>query len=460
MNNLKNISIDSFRSILLQLGMVLLLISCADKKSTDEVSDEFPLPDVITEIQPAHLEPMLKLIGNSKIIGVSEGRHSMNEGLDFRNELIKFLVNERRIDVVAIESGLIESRELFDYINGKKGDIDSVLYYGISWTFDRLPQNREIIEWLRNYNSNPSNDHKVRMYGFDVPGSPFNIFANRQLNTAITETLSYLKTVDQLKWSEFESRLNPYIEYIYLNYFDSNDSTKQYIHLSEADRNALTGIINDLIKHFEINEIDYLKKSSEENYQWAYRAAICSRQVDNWLRNIPLNFEIPKSLNEVIASNLLWNQLQGRDRSMLDNLDWIIKREPNTNILLFAHLIHMSKSTTTIVSVDSSNKLKIDAFGKYLASRFGDDYKVIGNFYLKTKSGEDSSIVEHDALANELVSEVSKNYYRQLNQSDKVLLNKEWKYGEGVSNIRFYMNPYQGIDILFFTNTQTQVEIE
>lgn len=458
----KILSCNSSRMLFMLAGIIFLLVSCAEKNtSVDNVmSDIIPLPNRLSEIQSSDLLPILKMVGNSKIIGVTEGTHFKNESLDFRNELIKFLVTEKRIDVVALESGLIESRELYDYVNGKQGDIDSVIYNGFSWTFDRIPQNKEIVEWLRNYNSNASNGHKVRLYGFDVPGSPFNPEVNRKMNTAINEALGYLKVVDLLTWTEFENRLKPYIEYIHLNYFNPNDSSKQYIHLAECDRNTLTGIINNLIKLYEINEINFSKRSSVDDYQWAYRAAVCSRQIDNWLRSIPLNYEIPMSMNEVISSNLLWNQQHKRDRSMVDNLDWIMKKEHEPKVLLFAHIIHLSKSATTIVTKDSINLIKPHLFGQYLTNRYGEDYKVIGNFYLKTKNHKDSTRVDNDALANVLVKEASKNYYRQINDSDKVLMNKEWKYGEGFLNVRTYMNPYQGIDVLFFTNSQTQVEIE
>jgi len=440
-------------------GIIFLLVSCEEKNtSVDNVmSDIIPLPNRLSEIQSSDLLPILKMVGNSKIIGVTEGTHFKNESLDFRNELIKFLVTEKRIDVVAMESGLIESRELYDYVNGKQGDIDSVIYNGFSWTFDRIPQNKEIVEWLRNYNTDSANNHKVKLYGFDVPGSPGNPAANRKMNTAITEAIDYLKVVDRVKLKEFENRLNPYIEYIHMNYFDPNDSSKQYAHLFESDRNDLTGIINDLIKLYEINEINYSQRSTGEDYQWAYRAAVCSRQIDNFLRTIPLNYEIPLDMNEVISSDQLWNQQHKRDRSMVDNLDWIIKKEHEPKVLLFAHILHLSKSATTLIADDSIKINKQDGIGQYLASRYQDEYKVIGNYYLKSINQDDSSKVDDDALANFLIHDNYKNYYRLITEDDKEFLNKEWKFGEDLFNLKMYMNPYQGVDVLFFNQTQTQV---
>ena len=100
---------------------------------------------------------------------------------------------------------------------------------------------------------------------------------------------------------------------------------------------------------------------------------------------------------------------------------------------------------------------KRDGIGQYLASRYGEEYKVIGNYYLKSKSHNDSTKVDDDALANFLIKDESKNYYRLITEDDRGLLNKEWKYGEGLLNLKMHMNPYQGVDVLFYTHTQTQV---
>lgn len=76
------------------------------------------------------------------------------------------------------------------------GDLATTLAQGISWTFDRLPQNEALVRWIRSYNADPSHRRKINFYGFDVPGSPGNPAANRGLRTALDETLRSLDRVD------------------------------------------------------------------------------------------------------------------------------------------------------------------------------------------------------------------------------------------------------------------------
>ena len=40
---------------------------------------------------------------------------------------------------------------------------------GFSHGFGRLEANRELVEWMRRYNSDPTHGVKLRFYGFDSP---------------------------------------------------------------------------------------------------------------------------------------------------------------------------------------------------------------------------------------------------------------------------------------------------
>jgi erythromycin esterase len=92
--------------------------------------------------------------------------------LEFRNQVLRYLVQEKGFTAIALESGLVESRKVYDYVRGGAGELASVLAEGISWTFDRLPQNATLVSWLKDYNSDPQHTCTVNFYGFDVPGSP------------------------------------------------------------------------------------------------------------------------------------------------------------------------------------------------------------------------------------------------------------------------------------------------
>lgn len=449
----------NLNQIIIVFIIIFSLTSCLEKGESDNnvLYDTIYLPDTFTQLQSSDLRPLLEMIGNAEIIGLSESSHYLNEPLDFRNELIKFLVKEKRIDVVAIESGIVESRYLFDYVNGEQKHIDSVLNKGFSWTFDRIPQNKELIEWLRTYNQDFSNSHKVKIYGFDIPGSPLNPRANRQVNTSITTALEYLKNVDYNNWIDLANRLDPLIEYLHIDI--SNPDIKQYYQLGETERSELTGIVKELIILFEANKLSFLNQTSKEDYEWAYRAAMSAKDIDNWLRTFPIGFELSSEISETIFSNFFWKLHGKRDQIMADNIEWIRIREKDCRMLLFGHINHMSKSTQTLLLEDLTKIVKEEQLGQYLDTKYHQDYKVIGNFHYETKRLNSADHTDEKSFEKLLAKMDSTSYYHLLSEKDKKWMNKEWIVGEVFLDAKTYMNPYQGIDILFFTPTQNEINI-
>ena len=143
------------------------------------------------------LQPIEKMIGDAKIVGLSEGIHAAAEPLVFRNRLFKHLVEHMGFTAIAMESGIVESRVLNDYVTQGKGEIDAVLKQGLSNGFDTFRQNGELIRWIREHNARlPPDAVKVQIFGLDVPGSPGNFDAARGPDTALHTALEYLRVVD------------------------------------------------------------------------------------------------------------------------------------------------------------------------------------------------------------------------------------------------------------------------
>jgi len=163
------------------------------------------------------------MIGDASVVALSEAAHGAAEPLEFRNRVLRYLVEKKGFNTIAIESGMVESRLVHDYVRGRGGELASVLEQGISWGFDRFPQNRDLIQWLREHNTR---SRPVNFYGFDVPGSPGSTEAKRGADTALMEVLRYLDRIDPR---------SPQV-------------------------------------------------SSTEDYEWAVRAAVGALQIDQWLR--------------------------------------------------------------------------------------------------------------------------------------------------------------------------------
>ncbi len=226
------------------------------------------------------------MIGDAKIVGLSEGQHAAAEPLIFRNRLFKHLVEQLGFKAIAIESGIVESRVLNDYVTQGKGDFDAVLRQGFSYGFDTFRQNGELIRWMREYNARlPPDAVKVQIFGLDVPGSPGNLDAMRGPDTALLIRTGIpphgrpsgrgANAAPGLKRSSLCSR-----------------TPMATVTLKEPERDALTAAIADLVSLMERQRFAYIEKSSKDDFDWAERAAIGARQTDTWFRRMPARMEI------------------------------------------------------------------------------------------------------------------------------------------------------------------------
>src|SRR6185437_10997079 len=134
-----------------------------------------------------------KAIGSARIVALGEGTHLAREPLEFRNRLFRYLVEHKGFTAIAIESGLLESRWVDAYVRGGSENLDQALERGIGWTFDRLPQNRDLALWMRQYNENARHHNKLDFYGFDIAGSPGNTQTRERPRVALELALDYLR---------------------------------------------------------------------------------------------------------------------------------------------------------------------------------------------------------------------------------------------------------------------------
>ena len=351
-----------------------------------------PVP--VTQTAPGtgshSLSPLGQIIADARIVALSEGVHDAAEPLDFRNELLRYLVEEKGFTAIAIESGIVESRLVHDYVLGGPGDLSAVLAGGISWTFDNLPQNADLVSWLRQYNADPRHPRKVSFYGFDIPGSPGNPDPNRGPEAALLEALGYLAHVDAPAAGLFHERLDRYLPRLRVDFSRPGDRSG-YEGFTPAERDVLTSAIEDLITLLERHEREYSIASSPGDYQWAYRAAIGARQVDEWLRQLPPG---ARSFEDVIpyfgrADNV-------RDRAQADNLEWVLRQEgPRGKVLVFAHSIHLSMNPVTTrwwgagdgTQATLLQTYQYDVTGTYLRRRLGEQLITIGNLVRQGQVG-------------------------------------------------------------------------
>jgi erythromycin esterase len=119
-----------------------------------------------SEPNSADLAPIILRLKDARVIGIGEVTHGTHEDQAFKAELIKALVREGSIDVLALEANRAAGIGFDRYVRGGEGDpaelIDSPSFFRI-WKGDEFAG---LLLWLRAWNrANPV--HAVRIVGVD-----------------------------------------------------------------------------------------------------------------------------------------------------------------------------------------------------------------------------------------------------------------------------------------------------
>ena len=318
-----------------------------------------PVSNADLAVSTKDLAPLETMIGDAKIVGLSESIHAAAEPLLFRNRVFKHLVEHLGFNAIAIESGIVESRVLNEYVTQGNGELDAVLEQGLSVGSGTFRQNGELIRWMKEYNARlPPDAVRVQIFGLDVPGSPGNRDAARGPDTALRSAVEYLRLVDAPAAAHMQSRVEAFLPVL--------KGTNGYGDLKESERDTLTAAIADLVSLMERNRLAYVAKSSKDDFDWAERAAIGARQTDTWFRRMPLGWKL--------ADGFEWTRYahQVRDRAMADNLEWVRSRlSPRGRVLVFTAVGHLA---STVVQLPDTQVREMVPLGAYLKDRFGSDF--------------------------------------------------------------------------------------
>ena len=328
-------------------------------------------------LERACLEQLGEKIGNARIVALGEGVHGSSEPLRFRNALIRFLVEEKGFTDIAFESGLVEGRLVHDYVRGGAGDLQDILREGLTWTFGDLEENAALIAWLRACNQRRGRRDSVRFYGFDVPGSPGEPRARRDVSTALRTAILYLHAVDVSLARAFDRRLEHLLPQLKFGPWDTGER-HDYCDLSAPERLELSHIVADLVSVLTQRAQVFVSATSRNEHEWALRAAVGAQQVDRWLRAIPVQWR-PQTKGLALGdpeADCLLTSCEIRDAAMADNVEWILDRGAGGKLLVFAANYHICGSA---VRPGWGPQHTRHPMGTYLRQRHGQRLIIIGN---------------------------------------------------------------------------------
>ena len=253
------------------------------------------------------LDILRQLIGNCKVVGLGENTHGTSEIYLLKNRIFRYLAENEGFDILALEAGMAESRRVNDYTATGTGDPKQSirgLWLWPWWTEEML----SLIEWMRTYNTP---EPKIAFTGVDMQ---FPQFTMRELQRCLGACPSAGRQVGMLsdKLQTYLSKPGPELAAEIGAGLDSLAADKELAVLSDEERAWIRQYMTLVRRFLDKNKTTY------------------------------------------------W-----RDRGMAANLQWIMRQNPNSRIVLWAHDLHIGRSA-------------MFPMGTFLKERFGDDYKTFG----------------------------------------------------------------------------------
>lgn len=143
--------------------------------------------EAFDSIETADLSPLLRRIGDARVVLLGEATHGTSEFYRMRERITRELIEKKGFTFVAIEGDWPDAARIDHYVRHFE-------YSPKEWTaFARFPQwmwrNQEVrdfVDWLRQHNQARPLHRRAAFYGLDI----------YSLYTSIHEVLKYLDTVD------------------------------------------------------------------------------------------------------------------------------------------------------------------------------------------------------------------------------------------------------------------------
>src|SRR5436309_1542423 len=156
----------------------------------------------------AAVEKVIASLGDSvELLGFGEALHGGKDILILRNRLFQLLVEAHGYSAIAIESSFPRAHVVNEYVAGRgPASYEAVQDTGFSHGFGRLDANRELVEWMRRYNADPSHHVKLQFYGFD---SPTEMYGSDSPRHVLYFVLEYLASIDRASGQERRQRIDP-----------------------------------------------------------------------------------------------------------------------------------------------------------------------------------------------------------------------------------------------------------
>ena len=144
-----------------------------------------------------------------ELLGFGKALHDGEDILVLRNRLFQRLPETQGYSAIVIESSFPRTRVVNEYIAGHgPASYEAVQETVFSHGFGRLDANRELVEWMMEFNANPTHRVKLQFYGFDSPTEMTGSDSPRQV---LCFVLDYLASIDSASAQERRQRIEEFL---------------------------------------------------------------------------------------------------------------------------------------------------------------------------------------------------------------------------------------------------------
>lgn len=171
-------------------------------------SQAVALPACNSAMQASDLGVLASLVQGARVVGLGEGTHGAREFLILRNRLFQYLVENQGFTRIIVETHPVHAEKANAYVQGD-GELNNEIVESVfsanrifGWSAQPYPENRELLEWMRAYNTNSVAEKRVYFYGMDER-HPFPEAGNEaQLKTGFSMGQYVLQLLKRIPQSE------------------------------------------------------------------------------------------------------------------------------------------------------------------------------------------------------------------------------------------------------------------
>jgi protein-L-isoaspartate(D-aspartate) O-methyltransferase len=272
------------------------------------------------EIETVDLQPLLRRIGDARIVLIGEASHGTSEFYRMRARITRELIGSRGFNIVAIEGDWPDTRTLDRYVRGQSGsELRTPPFSRFPTWMWRNQETNDFVNWLAEHNKSVRGHDVVSLHGLDL----------YSLNNSIGAVLDYLQRVDPLAADAARVR------YGCFSPWESDPATYGRAAVSRRIRDCEEDAIATLTELFQ-QRMHYLANDGESFFD-AERNATVVRDAEQYYRTM------------YYGSRESWNL---RDRHMFETLQAVLAhRGSDSKAVVWAHNTHVGNAAATEMGV-------------------------------------------------------------------------------------------------------------